>query len=68
MDRMILLNGLEQILLPDPEELPHVICQTDGSFNPFEVKWPVFKGQKVESFYSLKSETPYQLTGAWVEK
>lgn len=67
MDRQILLNGLVQTLEEEIEELPHVICQPDGSFNAFEVKWPAGVN-KTALYYSLRSETPYQLVGTWLEK
>jgi len=68
VSQQIILNGLVQTLAAEPEELPHLICQTDGSFNAFEVKWPVANENNRTLFYSLKSETPYQLVGQWFEK
>jgi len=68
MERQIVLNGLVQALETEAEEIPHVICQTDGSLNAFEVKWPAKGVKQSISYYSLRSETPYQLVGAWLEK
>lgn len=64
--QQILLDGVVQILASDAEELPHVICQTDGSFNPFEVRWKLFDDDTV--FYAVQSETPWKIKGAWVEQ
>lgn len=64
--QQILLDGVEQILEPEVEELPHVICQSDGSFNPFELRWIPLNDEKV--YYSMKSVTPWQISGAWFER
>lgn len=63
----ILLDGLVQMLEPEVEELPHVVCQTDGSFNAFEVRW-LLDDSADATYYALKSETPWQLSGAWIEQ
>ena len=62
----VLLNGVVQVLPDEIEELPHVICQADGTMNPFELRW--LSLEQTGAHYSLKTETPWQLTGAWVEK
>ena len=62
----VLLNGLTQKLPKEAEELPHVICQSDGTMNPFELRW--LPMEQNGAYYSLKTETPWQVTGAWVEK
>ncbi|MCB1582351.1 MAG: hypothetical protein R3E90_03095 [Marinicella sp.] len=64
--QQILLDGLIQRLESEPEELPHIICQTDGSHNAFEVRW-LLAEEADGGYYALKSETPWQLSGAWVE-
>jgi type II secretion system protein H len=64
----VLLNGIEQILEPEVEEMPHVICQTDGSFNPFEIRWATTNENDDMPYYSLKSTSPWQLHGAWIEQ
>lgn len=67
-DQQVLLQGSVQMLAPEFEELPHVICQTDGSFNVFEVRWYMTETDQNKRYYSLQSETPWQLTGGWVEQ
>jgi general secretion pathway protein H len=62
----VLLNGLTQNLPQEAEELPHVICQSDGTMNPFELRWLSLEPNG--AYYSLKAETPWQVKGAWVEK
>ncbi len=66
-EQVVFLNGLQQVLETETEELPHVICQTDGSFNAFEVQWPIVGSSENKPHYSLKTESPYQLAGSWVE-
>jgi len=63
----VLLNGIKQILEPEVEEMPHVICQTDGSFNAFELRWRTTIEQDDAPYYSLKSTSPWEVTGAWLE-
>lgn len=52
------------------EHLPHIICQSDGSFNAFEIRFSaatvtVESPDEDSTYYALKSETPWQLIGAW---
>ncbi|GJM05905.1 MAG: hypothetical protein DHS20C09_19010 [marine bacterium B5-7] len=65
----LLINGLAQNLKAEIENLPHVVCQSDGSFNAFELRFsdeelrntPAAK----KTYYALSSTSPWQLKGAW---
>ena len=70
----LLLDGLSQDISADSsigdENLPHIICQSDGSFNPFELRFSAEEAAEPNQlddkiYYALTSETPWQLKGAW---
>lgn len=64
----VLLSGKQQKLADEPEQMPHVICQSDGSLTPFELRWYVTENTTNESIYfMLKTESPWLLDGAWIE-
>ena len=71
----LLLDGLtqefESELGADGEPLPHIICQSDGSFNAFELRFSatqaVGSGQDIQTYYALYTESPWQIKGAWYQ-
>lgn len=73
----LLLDGMAQELTAEQasgqQTLPHIICQTDGSFNAFELRFSatstyVENNESDTIFYALETTSPWQLTGAWHEK
>ena len=67
----IRLDGYPQLIADEAENLPHIVCQSDGSFNGFEVRF--FAAQDSNSsgkqdHYALSSKTPWELVGAWHEE
>ncbi|MFC3194377.1 type II secretion system minor pseudopilin GspH [Marinicella sediminis] len=68
----IYINGRPISLKPDVEQQPHLICQSDGSLSPFELRvWiPAenpSENQTGNSYYKLKNDSPWIITGAWHE-
>ncbi len=62
----IRLDGYPQILADEADDLPHIICQADGSFNAFEVRFVANNGQtNKQAYYALSNTTPWQVTGGW---
>ncbi|MGJ8662480.1 MAG: pilus assembly FimT family protein [Marinicella sp.] len=66
----LLINGLSQNIAAEAENLPHIVCQTDGSFNAFELRFSDASSHQItqqesSTFYAISSESPWQLTGAW---
>ncbi|WP_223789817.1 prepilin-type N-terminal cleavage/methylation domain-containing protein [Marinicella meishanensis] len=57
----ILTAGRVQALAPDFEDLPHIVCQTDGSFNAFELRLAANPDQH----YAIRSQSPWELAGGW---
>ncbi len=71
----LIFGGLSENLAPEAatEDLrePHIICQTDGSFNVFELRFNVAAelsdaGNDSPS-YAISTQTPWQLKGAWYQ-
>jgi len=63
-DFELMIRGLNQELSEQVEQIPHVVCQTDGSINAFELR---LLSPESNNYYSLRTETPWKLSGAWVE-
>lgn len=69
----LLLDGLsqelQQELASSDEHLPHIICQTDGSFNAFELRFSaageISQNTETITYYALITQSPWQLNGAW---
>jgi type II secretion system protein H len=57
----IQLQGRMQVLAKTYEDLPHIVCQRDGSFNAFEVRLAA----NDQSHYFVRSRSPWELTGGW---
>ncbi len=71
----LLLEGLSQKIQSETdieaEHLPHIICQSDGSFNAFELRFSavdeLIDSPDMTTYYALKTQSPWQLNGAWYE-
>ncbi len=71
----LILGGLSENLALEisSEELhdPHIICQTDGSFNAFELRFNVSndlsESKNDNAYYAISTQTPWQLKGAWYQ-
>ena len=72
----LLLDGLSQQLqletTPGDEPVPHIICQSDGSFHAFELRFSSTDtgNQAIESkpiYYALSSQSPWQIQGGWYQ-
>jgi prepilin-type N-terminal cleavage/methylation domain-containing protein len=71
----LLLDGLiqefETELGSNDEPLPHIICQSDGSFNAFELRFRAAQGmgssQENKTYYALHTQSPWQIEGAWYQ-
>ena len=71
----LLIGGLHQELSPEStledEFLPHIVCQADGSFNAFELRFSateqLSKNSGSKTYYALKTQSPWQLDGAWYQ-
>lgn len=71
----LLLDGLSQdldsVTTAKDEPLPHIICQSDGSFNAFELRFissEQLSNQATDpesAYYALSPESPWLITGAW---
>lgn len=60
------LDGYPQILSDEAENRPHIICQADGSFNAFELRFKASDDpSRKPAYYALSNATPWQVTGAW---
>lgn len=57
----IYLQGRAQLLAEDFEDLPHIVCQADGSFNAFELRLAANE----EAHYFVRSRSPWELAGGW---
>ncbi len=66
VDSILLLDGYPQKLSVEAENIPHIICQTDGSINTFEWRLSVSNNPTNDkTHYSLRSSSPWELTGGW---
>jgi general secretion pathway protein H len=70
--KALLLNGINVNLKPDPERQPHLICQTDGSLSPFELRLWQASGtgqanQPAGAYYVVRTDGPWRISGAWYE-
>lgn len=73
----LLLDGLSQdltsVTAAKDEYLPHIICQSDGSFNTFELRFSstdqlVNQATGAEpAYYALSPDSPWHITGAWYQ-
>ena len=71
----LLLEGLSQNLdeesVPNKTHLPHIICQSDGSFNTFELRISAAvqnnESFEAKTYYAIKPSSPWQLNGAWYQ-
>ncbi len=61
----LLIDGLSQILPEEGEALPHIVCQSDGSFNAFELRFSAQQAATPAHYYALNTESPWRLTGGW---
>jgi len=67
----LLLDGLSQQLemTSSDEQLPHIICQSDGSFNAFQLRYSAAaessQSTDAKTYYALNTQSPWQLDGAW---
>lgn len=62
----LLIDGIPQILAAKAENLPHIICQSDGSFNAFELRLAVsINPINEKTYYVLRSTSPWELSGGW---
>ncbi len=60
------IDGLPQTFKAEPEQLPHLVCQPDGSINAFELR--IADPQTTADprpYYALSSATPWQIQGRW---
>lgn len=67
VDVELLLDGLSQDLPAEPEGLPQIVCQTDGSWNGFELRFSANSQQQATDYFALSTESPWQLTSTWGE-
>ncbi|MCX7554768.1 prepilin-type N-terminal cleavage/methylation domain-containing protein [Marinicella sp. S1101] len=63
----LLLDGLSQDLPVEPEGLPQIVCQTDGSWNGFELRFYANNQQQTTDYFVLSTTSPWQLTSTWAE-
>lgn len=70
----LLLDGLsqdlEQVDTLQAQALPHIICQSDGSFNAFELRFIAVDKRQLSAaekptYYSISTPSPWQLEGVW---
>ncbi len=59
----LLLGGLEQSLPAEPEGLPQIVCQPDGSFNAFEIR--LAAKEQATHYYALSTVSPWELDTEW---
>ena len=58
----LLLDGITQKITVEGDGLPQIVCQADGTFNGFELR---FVAGGDGSYYALTASTPWTLTAQW---